>query len=138
MPSKWTSYDVAAESHDRLAVPTFFDQPARDLVAKLDLTSAASVLDIGTGSGVAALHAVEVTGTNAVVVGIDPSLEMLRIARTHGLLILAVAAAPGLPFPNGIFHRVLASFVLSHIPSYEDGLLDIARVLQPQGRLGVT
>ena len=138
MAGKWTSYDVAAESHDRLAVPTFFDQPARDLVAKLDLASAASVLDIGTGSGVAAQHAAEVAVTSARVVGIDPSLEMLRIARSHGLRCLAVAITPGLPFANRTFDRVLASFVLSHIPSYEDGLLDITRLLKPHGRLGVT
>lgn len=138
MAGNWISYDVAAESHDRLAVPTFFDKPARDLVARLDLVSAASVLDIGTGSGVAALRALEVTNTNAMVVGIDPSLEMLRAARTHGLRRLAVAVVPGLPFPDGYFHRVLASFVLSHIPSYEDALLDIARVLKRHGRVGVT
>lgn len=138
MASDWISYDAAAESHDRLAVPSFFERPARDLIARTGLGSAARILDIGTGSGVAALRAAEGAQPHALVVGIDPSIEMLRVARQKGLRVAAAAVTPGLPFANRSFDRVLASFVLSHIRSYEAGLLDITRVLMPAGMLGVT
>ncbi|MBI3698176.1 MAG: methyltransferase domain-containing protein, partial [Acidobacteria bacterium] len=41
-------------------------------------------------------------------------------------------------FPDGVFDRVLASFVLSHCPDYRTALADMVRVLRPGGRLGVT
>src|SRR6266478_4191593 len=118
MGADWTSYDSAAESHDRLAGPSSFEQPAHDLVAKIDVRSAARILDIGTGSGLAAVRAAKGAGPNGVVVGIDPSLAMLHITRSHGIRDVAAAVTPGLPFADRVFDRVLASFVLSHIPSY--------------------
>src|SRR5205814_1684396 len=68
----------------------------------------------------------------------DPSLEMLRRARANGIPPVAVAGLPHLPFPNAAFDRVAASFVLSHIPSYRDGLREMIRVLRPGGKLGAT
>ena len=138
MAGDWTSYDSAAECHDCLAAPKFFEQPARDLVTRIDVKSAASILDVGMGSGLAAIRAATVADPLAMIVGIDPSLAMLRIARSHGIRDVAAAVTPGLPFADGVFDRVLASFVLSHVPSYEQGLTDMARVLRSGGRLGVT
>ena len=138
MAGHWTSYDSAAECHDRLAAPSFFEQPARDLVARIDARSATRILDVGTGSGLAALLAAKVADSHAIVVGIDPSLEMLRIGRSHGLRFVVASVAPGLPFADQVFDRVLASFVLSHVSSYESGLSDMVRVLKAGGRLGVT
>jgi ubiquinone/menaquinone biosynthesis C-methylase UbiE len=138
MAGNWTSYDSAAECHDRLAAPSFFEQPARDLVARIDVRSAVRILDVGTGSGLAALLAAKVAEPHSTVVGIDPSLEMLRIGRSHGLRFVVAGVAPGLPFADRVFDRVLASFVLSHVSSYESGLRDMVRVLRAGGRLGVT
>jgi ubiquinone/menaquinone biosynthesis C-methylase UbiE len=138
MAQHWTSYDSAAESHDRLAAPSFFEQPARDLVTRIDVRSAARILDIGTGSGLAAVRAANVADPHAIVVGIDPSLAMLKITRSHGIGNVVEAVTPGLPFANRAFDRALASFVLSHVPSYESAMTDMVRVLRPGGRLGVT
>jgi SAM-dependent methyltransferase len=138
MQADWTSYDSAAECHNRLGAPSFFEQPARDLVARINVRGAARILDIGTGSGLAALRAAEVADPDAVIVGIDPALSMLRIARSNGVRSVVAAVTPGLPFADGVFDRALAGFVLSHLPSYESGLTDMVRVLRPGGRLGVT
>jgi ubiquinone/menaquinone biosynthesis C-methylase UbiE len=133
MAGSWTSYDSAAECHDRLAAPSFFEQPARDLVARIDARSAARILDVGTGSELAALLAAKVADPQAIVVGLDPSIEMLRIARRHGLRQVVSGGLPGLPFTDRSFDRILASFVLSHLRSYESGLTDMVRVLRPRG-----
>lgn len=138
MDGQWSSYDTAAQSHERLAVPSLFERPARDLVAKIDPKSASRILDVGTGSGVAALRVRELAGAGATTVGIDPSLEMLRAARKNGLRSVAVASVPGLPFADAAFDQVLASFVLSHLSSYESALRDIVRVLRRGGRFGAT
>jgi ubiquinone/menaquinone biosynthesis C-methylase UbiE len=124
-------YDSAAADHDRLAVPAIFAEPARDLVARTGLPAAGRILDIGTGTGIAARLAIELAHPGTIVVGLDPSLEMLRVARSHDLLCLAVGAVPGLPYPDAAFDRILANFVLSHLTSYRTALLDIVRVLRP-------
>ena len=136
MAHDWQSYDSAAAIHDRIAVPSLFTPPARDLVASLELPAAAAVLDVGAGSGAAARVAKESSGKRTVV-ALDPSVEMLRVARGYELRVVA-GAVPGLPFPNGTFDGVMANFVLSHLPSYKDALADMARVLRRGGRLGVT
>jgi SAM-dependent methyltransferase len=136
MAHEWQSYDAAADTHDRLAVPGIFTPPARDLVASLDLPRVAAVLDVGAGTGVAARVAKE-SSSDRTVFALDPSLEMLRAARSHGLCVVA-GAVPGLPFGAGRFDGVMANFVLSHLTLYQAALADMARVLKPGGKLGVT
>jgi ubiquinone/menaquinone biosynthesis C-methylase UbiE len=138
MTQKWQSYDSAAATHDRVSVPSAFAAPARDLVARIGLPERGAILDVGTGTGIAALIAMESAGPGSTIVGLDPSLEMLRVARSHGLPSLVAGAVPGLPFPDKSFDRALASFVLNHVTSFHESLLDMARVLRPGGRLGVT
>ena len=137
MANQWQSYDSAATVHDRLAVPGIFTPPARDLVASLDLPASGMILDVGTGTGVAALLAMQ-AASRATVVGLDPSVEMLGKARSRGLRCVVAGSVPGLPFPAAIFDRVLASFVLSHLASYQAALMDMTRVLRPGGKIGVT
>ncbi|MBI1786554.1 MAG: hypothetical protein HYR60_03245, partial [Acidobacteria bacterium] len=64
----WWSYDGVAETYDRLAVPHLFTQPAKDLVALLKLPPGARVLDLGAGTGVATVRALQSAGPGAVVV----------------------------------------------------------------------
>jgi ubiquinone/menaquinone biosynthesis C-methylase UbiE len=138
MRQEWQSYDSAADTFDRISAASFFARPAQDLVARIGIPPAGAILDIGTGTGTAALVAKSLSDRNGVVVGVDPSLKMLRIALSHGLSDVAAGAVPGLPFSMSKFDRVLASFVLAHVASYRDALLDMVRVLKVGGKLGVT
>ena len=105
-------------------------------MASLELPVAGAVLDVGAGSGVAARMAKESSPLRTVI-ALDPSLEMLRAARSHELCVVA-GAVPGLPFRASTFDGVMANFVLSHLSSYGAALADMARVLRPGGKLGVT
>lgn len=135
MRPEWQSYDSAAATHDQLAVPSVFARPAEELVARVGIPADGSVLDVGTGTGVAALAAAR---SAAVVVALDPSVEMLRVARGHGLPCVVAGGVPGLPFAERTFDRALANFVITHVTSYRDALMDMVRVLKPGGKLGVT
>jgi SAM-dependent methyltransferase len=133
----WLSYDSVAEAYERVAVP-WFTPLARDLVAAAGVSSGDHVLDIGTGTGLTAELAGEAVGPGGFVVGIDPSMRMLDLARERRGIAAVRAKVPGLPFPGASFDVVLANLVLSHLPDLVDGLSDIVRVLDPGGRLGAT
>jgi ubiquinone/menaquinone biosynthesis C-methylase UbiE len=97
----------------------------------------ARVLDVGTGTGVAAEAATSAAGPDGVVVGIDQSVPMLRLAvARHGRVLAAEAI--DLPFRNETFDAVLANFVIAFFTKYETALFDMLRVLRPGGRLGVS
>ncbi len=131
----WRSYDSVAETYARIHAPRLAE-PARDLVQLTGIEAGWRVLDVGTGTGVAAFAA---AGTGANVVGIDEAPGMLRVARSaNGSLPVATAIAIDLPFRNGAFDALLANFVLAHFTKYKTALFDMKRVLRPGGRLGLT
>ena len=133
---RWRSYDSIADVYDRLVVPYVFAQPAKDLVMALRPPAEGILLDVGTGTGVCAAIARQCIAPAGTVIGVDPSLGMLRVAKQKGLVVAGLV--PGLPFRDGIFDAELASFVLSHFRSYQIALLDMVRILKPGGKLGVT
>lgn len=129
---------AVADAYDRFAVPLQFAAPARQLVAAMGLRAGYHVLDVGAGTGAAAVAAAQAVGPAGLVIGIDPSLEMLGRLRRKGGAHVAAACAPDLPFRAGCFDAVTASFVLSHMNDVRQALVQMVRVLRPGGVLGVT
>ena len=127
----WRSYDEVAEVYDRVRAPVH-EEPARNLVSAVRLPAGGRMLDVGTGTGLAALS-VEA----GMAVGIDLSPGMARVARARGLERVAVAAAIDLPFRDQTFDAVVSAFVLHLVPKYETALFDMVRVLRVGGRLGL-
>jgi ubiquinone/menaquinone biosynthesis C-methylase UbiE len=135
MTGDWRSYDGVAATYERVHAPRFAE-PARDLVALAGLANGARVLDVGTGTGVVAAAARD---AGAAAVGIDPSLDMLAMARRDRPTVPVVAAeALDLPFRDGVFDAVTAGFVIAHFANPETALFDMRRVLATGGRLGVS
>ena len=132
----WVSYDTVVEAYERYHVARGYALQARDIVLMLGLANRAKVLDVGTGTGEAALAALG--GGAGVVVGLEPSLPMLQLAVEKGLRLAVVGEAPALPFDAEQFDAVIASLVITHFARYEDGLRDLVRVLKSGGKLGVT
>ena len=133
----WRSYDSVAEAYARVG-ERVTGPPAQELIRLLEIGPGSRVLDLGTGTGVAARLAAG-TAPGAVVVGVDPSTAMLAQAHSmDGRARYASALAIDLPFRDGTFSHLIANFVLSHVPRYETALFDMMRVLAPGGRLGVT
>ncbi len=133
----WRSYDSVADIYLRVHQPRLA-LAAKDLVELAALSSGARVLDVGTGTGVVARAAAEVAGPAGLVVGVDPSMPMLRTALPQdGGARYAASTAIDLPFRDAAFDDVFASFVLPHFKKYETALFDLMRVLKRQGRMGV-
>jgi len=97
------------------------------------------MLDIGTGTGIVPMAACETAPRNLSVVGCDRSARMLLQARAQvaGLSVLE-ADATALPFRNGSFDLVTASFVLSHVGEFARALAEASRVLKREGKLAVS
>ncbi len=94
------------------------------------------LLDVGSGPGYVAAAAAR---RGSEVVGVDFSESMVSLARElHPGLAFEVADAQDLPFPEGSFDAAIASFALHHVPRQDDALAELARVLRPAGRLGMT
>jgi SAM-dependent methyltransferase len=125
---------LVADEYERLT-PALFGAIARDLIELIELPAEGLVLDIGTGTGVAAAATAAMGSGN--VVGVDPSVPMLEVARGRARLLVA-GVAPGLPFPDDTVDAVAANLVLSHFRDTAEGAAELVRVLRPGGRLGVT
>jgi SAM-dependent methyltransferase len=98
------------------------------------------VLDIGTGTGAAAVRCAAAVGPAGHSCGVDISGEMLtrarQLASTVGLSNAAFleGRAEALPFRAGVCQIVLASLSLMYVIDRAAAAREIARVLEPRGR----
>jgi ubiquinone/menaquinone biosynthesis C-methylase UbiE len=98
------------------------------------------VLDVGCGSGRLTMAAQKWIGPEGEAVGIDPSPEMIQVARQNarraGLRAkFELGVVETLPFPEGTFDLVLNRLMLHHLPGElkQRGLAEMRRVLKPGG-----
>jgi len=101
------------------------------------------VLDIGCGHG-RSLAELAARAWSGRVVGADPSELMVQIAahRNRRLIEAArvdvvLATVEALPFPDASFDKVLCVHVLYFWNDIDVSLREVARVLKPDGRLGL-
>jgi demethylmenaquinone methyltransferase/2-methoxy-6-polyprenyl-1,4-benzoquinol methylase/phosphoethanolamine N-methyltransferase len=99
-----------------------------------------SVLDIGCGTGGVTIPAKLRVGVNGSATGIDPSPEMIAVARRKAKraeveIDFRIGMIESLPFPNGSFDAVTSSLMMHHLPRHlqVQGLAEIHRVLKPGG-----
>jgi ubiquinone/menaquinone biosynthesis C-methylase UbiE len=128
-------YSQRAEAYDGLWSPII--RPAGErLIAYLPLSSSTKhVIDIGTGAG-ALLPAIQRSAPNAVIVGVDRSPGMLRLAKEKHSSPLALMDVQKLALPANRFEVAVVAFVLFHLPFPDRCLAEVNRVVQPGGAVG--
>ena len=126
-------------SEDGLAVRRDFQRRFREGPDAFDTASSAvaesqprRVLEVGCGMGNFAERLVR--ETSAEVVATDLSPRMVEVARERGL-DARVADVQELPFDEGEFDCVVANAMLYHVEDVDRALSELARVLEPGGKL---
>jgi demethylmenaquinone methyltransferase/2-methoxy-6-polyprenyl-1,4-benzoquinol methylase len=97
-----------------------------------------SILGVGSGAGQIAGHLLEYADPDAQIVCTDLSHPMLCRARRRlqsDRPAYIVADLSALPFADQSFDGVTCGYVLEHLPDPADGLTELARVMQPGGRM---
>jgi SAM-dependent methyltransferase len=110
---------------------------ARRLVENAEVGASERVVDVGCGTGSAALAA---AARGATVIGVDPAARLLGLAReqaaAQGLDVAFVAGtAAQLPIEDGGADVVLSSFGVIFAPDPRAAAGEFARVLAPGGRI---
>ncbi len=104
--------------------------------------AAFELLDVGSGTGVLAVTALE-RWPGASVTAIDPSSRMLELAMAAargrpsplaGRLRTITASADRLPIADASMDAVVSSFVIQLVPNRAAALREVLRVLRPGGR----
>jgi SAM-dependent methyltransferase len=128
--------DVYLREIDRRFAPV-----VEQVITRARLSPGERVLDLGTGTGAVAERAAQLVDPEGLVVGVDISPDMLRVAHqrmaARGLtqVSLREGRAEVVPAENEAFDVVLASLSLMYVIDRAAAARELARVLRPRGRL---
>lgn len=129
-------FDDTAPYYDLAASLLSFGSGAwyrREAVKRAGLERGMKLLDLASGTGVVARAAAEVTGDAKSIVGVDPSIGMLRCGDTRSAKVQAPAES--LPFAKESFDRITIGFAMRHFADLGIVFGECHRVLRPGGKL---
>ena len=107
------------------------------LVSACDIAPGGRVLDVGAGTGNAAIRAAE-AGAQVVASDLEPALvEAGRRAANGAPIEWVVADAQALPFADGEFDAVLSCIGAMFAPDHRATAAELARVCRPGGTIGM-
>ena len=107
----------------------------RFLVARVNVTTGDTVLDVATGTGAVALELIRQKG--CTVVGLDQSTEMLAAARRRlgPDVRLVEGPAEQLPFADESFDAVTFTYLFRYVADPAATLRELVRVVRPGGTI---
>lgn len=126
------SYGEAAAAYRELWAPVLLPLTCC-LLDRLPLAGASVVLDVGTGVG-AALGEIRARAPSALVIGIDRSIGMLRMAVDTDPRV--VMDAMSLAIRSQAVDVAVLAFMLFHVPDPRAALDEVHAALRPGGSVG--
>lgn len=129
-----TGYDNAVGNMTRLLVPT--------LLEATGLAPGERVLDVASGTGIAAEVAAGIIGPSGHITASDVAPAMIELARARlgarSNIEFAVDDAQAMRFPDASFDRVICNMGVMYFPDPLRGLAEMRRVLRAGGRVAVS
>lgn len=124
------------------AFDEFYEPVHRETVRWLNIPRGARVADIGCGAGGFARLFAEQVGDRGQVTAIEVNPErvaqvraLFENARAPGSILVSQGALPALPLPGADFDLVWCSRVLHHLADPVAGVVELARITRPRGRV---
>ena len=93
------------------------------------------LLDVATGTGLAAQAALDLGLSPSHIVGLDPSAGMLRENQKRRDILLVQGMGENLPFCEGAFDFICMGYALRHVEDLNVLFREFHRVLKPGGRV---
>ena len=97
------------------------------------LKAGMQVLDVACGPGLVTQCALDLVGPSGSVIGLDPSIGMLREAQKSPCQNLVRGVGESLPFPDEHFDFLSMGYALRHVPDLKGAFAEYRRVLKPGG-----
>ena len=91
------------------------------------------VLDVACGPGLVTQCALDLVGTSGSVIGLDPSIGMLREAQKGPCRNLVRGVGERLPFPDQSFDFLSMGYALRHVADLKGAFAEYRRVLKSGG-----
>lgn len=140
-------YDVTARNYDDIkafepeAESFFLIRPLRHRLKNIPNPL---VLDVATGTGRLPYHLLEDPLFNGRIIGLDPARKMLNFAieklasfPPHRIAFVQQTAVP-LPFADNTFDAATCLEALEFFPSDQEAIVEMIRVVKPNGIILVT
>lgn len=139
------NYSPVQQEYDRLA--PIYDQrwsfyveaSLQETINRLEISPEQRVLDIGCGTG-KLLQKLLSFVSETKLVGIDPSQEMLNVAKAKlpNTVELQQGDAENLPFPEKCFDWLITTNSFHYFANPKQAIAEAKRVLKPNGYLVIT
>ena len=136
--------DVISTRLEARGTHEYFREMLHEYLDAVEIDSAAKVLEIGCGTGVATREIVGRPQFNGKIVATDLSEHLVKVAgelaAQEGMsdtLQFVAADCRNLDFPNDSFDVVIAHTLVSHVPGPLQVLKEMARLVKSNGKVAV-
>lgn len=128
----------AAEIYQEFFVPALFGQWPEQVLDVAGVGVGDAVLDVGCGTGILAIAAVDRVGANGSVHGVDPNAGMLAVARATGAAVTwHEGLAESLPLGDASVDHVVSQFALMFFADPQQAMTEMVRVTRPGGTVTI-
>ncbi|MEO0647179.1 MAG: class I SAM-dependent methyltransferase [Cyanobacteria bacterium J06650_10] len=117
----------------------YVNATVQETMHRLSLKSHERILDLGCGTGTLIQRLLHLA-PEIETFGLDPSTEMLNIARQKlpKSVELRLGSADNIPFPNESFDLVISTNAFHYFRNPSQAIQEAQRVLKPNGRVVIT
>ena len=133
-------FDDSARYYDRITTLISAGTGAnyrREVLQRIGVKPGDRVLDVACGTGQVSQAAAGLVGPGGLVLGVDPSDGMRRVAESRRGVRTVAGTAESLPLGDGTFDFVVMGYALRHASDLVAAFREMRRVLRPGGTVAI-